>query len=213
MDKFINTLSCTNIQTNTSNKNGNAMNIQDIFTNFLAIDTIEIKNISTIEKFCYEKINLEPTDLGQSNMSKLELTTLFSSVTLQIESRLSIIKNKFKFKDHLQFKIGRSWINLNQNNNVTKPHLHANSLFSGILYIKCKNSGPIVFVNPIVAHQYVINSDIIQEYNKFTSADMSVIPEVGKLIIFPSWLVHYIENNLDNTDRISIAFNVDIVKS
>lgn len=186
------------------------MNIQDVFTNFLAIDTLAIDNISTLEKFCYDKIKLEPTDPGQSDMSELELSTLFSDVKKQIEERLEIIKHKFDFKDNLKFRMGNTWINLNQNNNITRPHLHSNSLLSGVLYIKSKNSGPIVFMHPVMAHQYVIGEDLIKNYNKFTSADISVIPEQGKLIIFPSWLVHYVENNLDDTDRISIAFNIKI---
>jgi len=186
------------------------MNIQDIFINFLAIDTLDIKNINTIEKFCYEKIDLEPTDPGQSDLSELELSTLLSDIKIQIENRLEIIKTKFEFKNNVKFRIGRAWINLNQNNNITKPHLHSNSLLSGVLYIKCKRSGPIVFMHPVMAHQYVIDSNIVQEYNKFTSAEMSVVPEVGKLIIFPSWLVHYVQNNLDDSDRISIAFNIEI---
>lgn len=186
------------------------MNIQDIFTNFLAIDTLDIKNINTIEKFCYEKIELEPSDPGQSDMSSLELSTLFFDVTRQIEDRLDTIKTNFGFADHLKFKVGRTWINLNQNNNITRPHLHSSSLLSGVLYIKCNNSGPIMFMHPVMAHQYVIKPDMVKEYNKFTSADMSVTPEVGKLVIFPSWLVHYVQNNQDESDRISIAFNIEI---
>jgi hypothetical protein len=73
------------------------MVIQNIFTNFLAIDSLKIDNIDVIEKFCYEKINLEPTDPGQSNMSDLELTTLFLPIKTQIEERLEILKIKFKF--------------------------------------------------------------------------------------------------------------------
>ena len=65
-------------------------------------------------------------------------------------------------------------------------------------------------MHPVAAQQYVMNNKIIGEYNKFTSTDMSVEPAPGKLVIFPSWLVHYVENNLDNTDRISIAFNIEI---
>ena len=68
-------------------------------------------------------------------------------------------------------------------------------------------------MHPVAAQQYVINSDIINEYNKFTSADISVEPELGKLIIFPSWLVHYVQNNLDDSDRISIAFNIELTPS
>lgn len=188
------------------------MNIQDVFTNFLAIDTLTIDNINTIEQFCYEKINLEPSDPGQSDMSQLELDTLFLDIKNQIEDRLEIIRQEYNFKDSVKFKIGQTWINLNQNNNVTRPHFHANSLISGVLYIKANSSGPIMFMHPVAAQQYVMDPSIIDQYNKFTSIDMSVIPEPGKLILFPSWLVHYVQNNLDNTDRISIAFNIDIEK-
>jgi len=188
------------------------MNIQHIFTSFLAIDTVSIENINLIERFCYDKIRLEPSDPGQSDITELEWSTLLHPIKVQIENRLAIIKNNFNFKETVGFKVGRAWINLNQNNNITRPHLHANSLLSGVIYIKCQNSGPIVFMNPIMAHQYVVTPDIINDFNEFTSSDISVYPCPGKLIIFPSWLVHYVENNLDNSDRISIAFNLTIEK-
>lgn len=188
------------------------MNIQDVFTNFLAIDTITIDNIDTIEKFCYDKIRLEPSDPGQSDMSQLELDTLFVDTKTQIEDRLEIIRQEYNFKKSVKFKIGPTWINLNQNNNITRPHLHSNSLLSGILYIKANNSGPIVFMHPVATQQYVMDTEIIDDYNKFTSTDMSVTPSPGKLVIFPSWLVHYVQNNLDNSDRISIAFNINVEK-
>jgi uncharacterized protein (TIGR02466 family) len=189
------------------------MIIQNIFTNFLAIDNLKIENLSTIEQFCYDKLKEEPTDPGQSNLSELELSTLFLPIKNQIEERLEIIKQKFSFKDNIKFKIGRTWINLNQNNNVTRPHLHSNSLLSGVFYIKCKESGPIVFMHPVMAHQYVMSPDIIETFGEFTSSDMSVYPEVGKLIIFPSWLIHYVESNSDDSDRISIAFNIKIIET
>ena len=188
------------------------MNVQEIFTNFLAIDALSINNLEIIQKFCYEKFLLESTDPGQSNISAFELSTILLSVRDQIETNLEIIRSNFNFKDSVKFKIGRTWINLNQNCNTVRPHLHANSLLSGVLYLKCNNSGPIVFCHPVMAHQYVINSEIIDKFNGFNSTVMSVTPEVGKLIIFPSWIVHYVEPNLDDSDRISMAFNITVVE-
>jgi uncharacterized protein (TIGR02466 family) len=186
------------------------MIIQEIFTNFLAVDTLTIDNLETIENFCYDKFLLEATDPGQSNISKLELSTLLSSIKQQIEKNLEEIKVNFNFKDSVKFTIGRTWINLNQNSNIVRPHLHANSLLSGVLYLKCNNSGPLVFIHPVMAQQYVINSELVDKFNGFNSSVMTVDPAVGKLIIFPSWLVHYVEKNLDDSDRISLAFNIDI---
>jgi len=188
------------------------MVIQEIFTSFLAIDTLNINNLETIEKFCYDKFLLEPTEPGQSNISELELNTLLSPIKKQIDNNLNIVKSNFNFKESIKFTIGRTWLNLNQTNNTVRPHLHANSLLSGVLYLKCNKSGPIVFMHPVMAHQYVINESLIDKFNSFTSADMSVTPEVGKLIIFPSWLVHYVEPNLIDSDRISLAFNINLVK-
>jgi hypothetical protein len=67
-----------------------------------------------------------------------------------------------------------------------------------------------VFIHPVMAQQYVINSELVDKFNGFNSSVMTVDPAVGKLIIFPSWLVHYVEKNLDDSDRISLAFNIDI---
>ena len=50
------------------------MNVQEIFTNFLAIDALSINNLEIIQKFCYEKFLLESTDPGQSNISAFELS-------------------------------------------------------------------------------------------------------------------------------------------
>ena len=37
-------------------------------------------------------------------------------------------------------------------------------------------------------------------------------PKSGKLVIFPSWLCHYVYPNKSKTQRISIAFNTQFEK-
>jgi uncharacterized protein (TIGR02466 family) len=39
----------------------------------------------------------------------------------------------------------------------------------------------------------------------------TIPPEVGKLIIFPSWLDHGVNPNLSDTDRISMSFNINLM--
>ena len=47
------------------------------------------------------------------------------------------------------------------------------------------------------------------ENQGFRSDTLKFKPEVGKLLVFPSWLKHGVEpNEKATTDRISIAFNV-----
>ena len=187
------------------------MLVQQIFTNFLAIDFLSFDKINNLESFCYDKIISEATDPGQSDISDFELKTFLSSITDQIEQRLESLQKEFGLKSQHKFRISYAWLNLNQNNNITAPHLHRNSIISGVLYIKCQDSGQLVLINPNVSHQYVVDPSIIETFNGFNSAVYRIIPEKGKLIMFPSWIMHYVESNANKNDRISMAFNIELV--
>ena len=187
------------------------MIINQIFTNFLAVDFLSFDKITNLENFCYDKIKLESTDPGQSDISEFELRTFLLPITEQIEQRLKLMHNEFGLKTQHEFKISYAWLNLNQNNNITAAHLHKNSIISGVLYIKCQDSGQLVLINPIIPHQYVIDPNTIENFNGLNSAVYRVVPEKGKLIIFPSWIMHYVEHNSNKNDRMSMAFNVQLV--
>ena len=51
---------------------------------------------------------------------------------------------------------------------------------------------------------------MIEENNFFNSMTWEVTPEEGKLMIWPSWLLHYVKPNLSDDTRISIAFNTTV---
>ena len=102
------------------------------------------------------------------------------------------------------------WININSLGSFNRPHIHQNSVFSGVYYVSTSgNDGNIVFQHPAINHQYHLTQNHVGEFNNFTSARFSVVPNSGKLIIFPAWLQHYVEPNTQDTDRISISFNTN----
>jgi uncharacterized protein (TIGR02466 family) len=45
-------------------------------------------------------------------------------------------------------------------------------------------------------------------YNEFNSAIAKIRPEEGKLLLFPSYLHHGVDENLSEEERIVISFNV-----
>ena len=49
---------------------------------------------------------------------------------------------------------------------------------------------------------------IRDRYNAYTS--FNIPPQEGVMLIFPSFLLHSVEENLSDEDRISVAFNLDI---
>jgi uncharacterized protein (TIGR02466 family) len=189
------------------------MNINEVFQSFLATDILDLDNKS-IEEFCYYKVKNEPSRISspnQSNVTELEKSNELKPLMNEIQKSVQILLKKYNFKENVEYRISDVWINLNHPNATAMPHKHPNHLFSGVYYVKCDNSSDLEFFNPIAEHQWVVNNNIIETRNTFNSQYISVEPVVGKIVIFPSWLMHYVKQNLNDNDRISIAFNVDAI--
>ena len=75
-----------------------------------------------------------------------------------------------------------------------------------------KNSGNIVFENPadkLISSFWLLQSPCIVVNNIFTSTTWSFKGEPGLILIFPRFLSHYVECNLNKTkNRVSMSFNL-----
>jgi uncharacterized protein (TIGR02466 family) len=107
------------------------------------------------------------------------------------------------------------WANMNMRYSHNRNHVHPGALWSGVYYIRCpKDSGRIWFTDPRgEAHC------MIPRYGK--NRDRSLWREVyyepvpGRLILFPGWLTHEVEINLNKEFeeddrrgwRYSLSFN------
>ena len=50
------------------------------------------------------------------------------------------------------------------------------------------------------------------EHIDYNSALYNFIPKEGQLLLFPSWVEHFVKPNLNKTqERISIAFNIGVL--
>lgn len=100
-----------------------------------------------------------------------------------------------------------SWINIHQYLEKSNEHMHRNSMFSGILYLRTHpNCGNLVFVN----NRHDVISPHKTHTNVYNSNQWTLTPVDGMVVIFPSHLVHYVENNQDTARRYSLAFNIMI---
>jgi len=101
------------------------------------------------------------------------------------------------------------WAIINQKKTFNIRHNHPNSLLSAAYYVKCeKNSGAIFFYDPKEAK--VMRKPIVEKFNDFSADVTKIEPLEGNLLIFPSYLYHSVGENLSNSDRIVISFNLDI---
>ena len=106
-----------------------------------------------------------------------------------------------------EIKIDEIWGNISSKNHHNTPHSHGYIPFptghdnlikySGVLYLKAPpGSGGIRFF------------DLHQMFNY----SESYLPQEKEIIIFPNHLVHGVDTNLINEDRISIAFNITVMR-
>ena len=104
--------------------------------------------------------------------------------------------------------LGNMWANINPPGAMNRPHLHPNSHFSGVYYIKApKNSGQIVFNEPRATAHMVMPNRKKGVPPSHLWREVRVDPLEGRIIIFPAWLWHCVDPNKSNDIRISVSFN------
>lgn len=100
--------------------------------------------------------------------------------------------------------ITQSWANYTNKGQSHHKHRHPNSIISGVFYVQAiKDIDRIIFENPI--------SEILKlptdEFNAYNSDSWWLGAETGQLLLFPSSLLHLVEEVTTETTRISISFN------
>jgi uncharacterized protein (TIGR02466 family) len=106
----------------------------------------------------------------------------------------------------LNVELSSSWITLSNQNNYGPVHNHNDLNVSGAYYHKVfQNCGNINFRStnkcPEISHFYQ------------GIAYYSIEPKNGRLIMFPSWIDHYVTSNQTTKERISLSFNIKCQRS
>lgn len=114
---------------------------------------------------------------------------------------------------NLEYRLLNMWININYKGNYNIAHCHPQSDLSGVLWVKCpKNCGSLDFYCPDahVNDTQIQNTrfDIKNEYNLHGVYSYAT-PQEGTIVVFPSHLMHGVDPNESDEERISIAFNLD----
>ena len=104
--------------------------------------------------------------------------------------------------------LGNMWANINPSGGYNRPHLHPNSHFSGVYYIKApKNSGQLIFNDPRTLSQMLLPNRKQQTPPPELWREVRLQPIEGRIIMFPAWLMHCVDPNESNDIRISVSFN------
>ena len=151
----------------------------------------------------------ENTLFKRSEPNIKNLCKLFSSASTQALLHLSPSFPIDKY--NLEAK---GWVNIGSKLSFNYPHNHSGYSLSGIYYVKAskmtKDSGLLQFLDPRGDVQPYSNG--VPELKQSFSNNLTIHPEDKILIIFPSWLKHWVTPNLEEEDRISIACNFRYLK-
>jgi len=180
------------------------------------IQTSISKNKKREEKFlhwlkiCKQKNSLrQVSNVGGIQTENFPLEMIKDSFKQDIDKYINSFKKKCNFK----WRINACWINENNYGDFNMPHNHnvPDVQFSGIWYLKCPpNSGRLVLLNNADSTDSSFLFDFIDD--PISWVRYNIVPEKYQLILFPSFLVHLVEPSKSKENRISVAFNIELIK-
>jgi uncharacterized protein (TIGR02466 family) len=106
-----------------------------------------------------------------------------------------------------------AWMNVNPQGGFNAPHTHPGAHWSGVYYVlqpkvETGNSGMIEFLDP---RSDLPNWRLLK--SKAFRLKRRIRPEAGEIVIFPSYLVHWVYPNEAGGERVTIAFNATLKKA
>ena len=104
--------------------------------------------------------------------------------------------------------LGNMWANINYPGNANRPHLHPNSLFSGVYWIKApEKSGNLMLYEPRPGVHTTMPNRKEGQLPPQVWREVHYEPMAGRCVMFPAWLWHEVRPNESNDTRISVSFN------
>ena len=106
-----------------------------------------------------------------------------------------------------------SWANVNRRGDYNIVHTHPNCMFSGVYYVTPGNPDPEVphgglleLLDPREAANYIQVTNTVLDARHFYEN------KPGRMLLWPSWVKHMVHPYVGEGERISIAFNVNVVE-
>ena len=119
--------------------------------------------------------------------------------------------NKFPtIKESVKLSV-YAWININKAGDYNSKHHHPTCDLSGVVWLKApQNSGKITFENPVEFQTYNLIQSHTEDYKQSNNFCHTWFfkPIEGRMLVFPSHLLHDVGENKSDEDRISVSFNI-----
>ncbi len=127
-----------------------------------------------------------------------ELIALFLSAAEKVLAAFEL--------EHGPLRITGCWANINPKGAFHIPHTHPNNFLSGIYYVQAlPGADSVSFHEP--RPQLEVIAPLVRHENKYNSTVQHLAVKPGRMVIFPSWLIHSVTANTSDQLRISVSCN------
>ena len=165
-----------------------------------------LKNIDIIPLENHPALGTNNSKSTNYNINYNFLNIMEEKGILNIRDSLTNELKKYSNFSGMEFNyVDNCWISIQQKDKLEK-HVHPFSNISGVIYINVdEKSSKIYFYNPNPMNFFYKKNlelkDMTYDYYK-------IVPSVGDLIMFPSWLQHGSNEEINQTEnRLIISFN------
>ena len=143
-----------------------------------------------------------------SNFDNILLTTITETLIPYFSNNVLDMSKKIQYNG--------LWMNINRKGDYNTSHDHAMCHLAGVFWLKTpKNCGNIHFFSP---HSFTHGSEMqryTEDFQKKTNVYSSYwfSPVEGSILVFPACLIHRVDSNQSEEDRISASFNLELFTS
>ena len=173
--------------------------------------------VPKLEQYAYQqekyKSGRNVSNVGghQTKFITIEEEPLYKELVDLLIDEIRGVVVAMKYHPHKQISILQCWININRKGHLNLPHIHTNTDFAGVYFIKTDSNTPIGFKNPdpmIQQYEYRYT-----DYHEYNTEGHLYYPKNNDFIMFPSHIPHWVDENKTDIPRISLAFNVKVTGS
>ena len=158
--------------------------------------------VNYVKGLQYETTN-GSIDNSQSVDSFVLNKDIFSNFNEFIEDCVKEYTDKIFVTDQ-ELNVTQSWANRTKIGQEHHYHDHPNSILSGVFFLK--SGSPIKFLNNRYHSFQLEHKKNVNSYNQYNQNVYEFSSEPRILILFPSYLTHYVPVNTGG-DRYSLSFN------
>lgn len=125
-----------------------------------------------------------------------------------IDSQIYVYKkNILKMRDDNEIYITQSWANKAKTNEFHPVHKHPNSMLSGVFFVTGNPGGGLPPIRFHRANDLLPLEVEFEEYNEFNNGTRWFEMKKGQLLLFPSVLMHDVDKNETDIERVTLSFN------